>query len=138
MPQPSSHREEPAPLGVRVTRAEIKVLTHRRQIAARVSTIGKKLRTQLASPAMLVAAGGLGFAAGIYTKPKPRSAKPDRRAKQGRRNEPGSPQKRKPFAILLGLLSVIRSLEQIVPSSAIAPKEPGAATPSAAHTIRNP
>ncbi len=109
MAEPMRQRQQPASLAVLIIQAETEVMIHRRRVAAHVSTIGKELRTQLTSPAMLLVAGGLGFAAGIFTRP--RAAKPDIETPPG-----ASPSR--PFAKLLSLLGVVRTLANILPSSA--------------------
>ncbi len=124
MPEPMKQRLRPAPLAVLVVQAETEVMLHRRRVAARVSTIGQELRTQLTSPAMFLLAGSLGFAAGIFTRP--RAAMPDIKT------PPDAPPSR-PLATLLSLLGVVRTLANILPSSA-----PGASVPSATGTTIKP
>lgn len=120
MPAPLTQRLRPAPLAVKVVQAETEVMLHRQRVVARVSSIGQELRTQLTSPAMFLVAGSLGFAAGIFTRP--RAARPDIET------QPGAPPS-SPLATLLSLLGVVRTLANILPANA-----PGGSVPSATGT----
>lgn len=121
MPESLRQRLRPAPLAVQVVQAETEVMLHRRRVAARVSTIGQELRTQMTSPAMFLVAGSLGFAAGIFTRP--RAAMPDIETSPGA--PPSRPMATRPLATLLSLLGVVRTLANILP-----PRATGASDPS--------
>jgi len=76
-------RNEPASLTVQVMQAELRVLQRRRLVAVRASMLGLCIRRQLTSPAMLLFAGGLGFAAGKFTRhqaPAPGNTERSRRS----------------------------------------------------------
>ena len=61
-------RHEPASLTVQVMQAELQVVHRRQLVGVRASMLGQSIRSRLTSPAMLLLAGGLGFAAGHFTK----------------------------------------------------------------------
>ncbi len=61
-------RNKPASLSVQVMHAERQVLDRRRMVRVRVSVLGQTIRRQMSSPAMLLWAGGLGFAGGEFTR----------------------------------------------------------------------
>src|SRR4030095_8591803 len=61
-------RSGPAPLTVQVTQAERRLLYHRRMLGFRASRLSQNLRRQLASPTVLLLAGGLGFVTGQLKK----------------------------------------------------------------------
>ena len=64
-------RHKPASLSVQVTGAEQRVLGHRRMVGVRLATLGDIIYRRMSSPAALLWAGGVGFAAGEFTRRKP-------------------------------------------------------------------
>ena len=61
-------RHKPASLTVQVMHAERQVLARRRLVGIRATLLGRNIRRQWTSPAMLLLAGGLGFVAGHFIK----------------------------------------------------------------------
>lgn len=105
-------RQTPAPLPVRVTQAELLVLQRRQLVGARASSLGQNLRRQLASPAMLLWAGGLGFVAADVVK---------RRASTPTNTEPRRASHNKVFARALKLIAFAHTLSRAFPSVAVDP-----------------
>jgi hypothetical protein len=63
-----SQRRKPAPLTAQVTQAEQRLLDRHQMVDYRASRLRDNLRKQLSSPAMLLVAGAIGFAAGTLKK----------------------------------------------------------------------
>jgi hypothetical protein len=61
-------RHKPAPLTTQVTLAERRLVYRHRMVAIRTSRLQHNLRDKLTSPAMVLMAGGLGFAVGHFQK----------------------------------------------------------------------
>ena len=61
-------RNKPASLTVQVMHAERQVLDRRRLVVIRATMLGQNIRRQLTSPAVLLLAGVVGFAAGHFTR----------------------------------------------------------------------
>ena len=68
-------RDKPASLAVQVMHAERQVLDRRRLVGFRASQLGRAMRRRITSPAMLLWAGGLGFAAGQFGRRQSRMPK---------------------------------------------------------------
>jgi hypothetical protein len=60
-------RHKSTQLSIQITKAERQVLHRRRVVRERTFIVGQSLRRKLASPAMLLGAGSIGFAAGQFT-----------------------------------------------------------------------
>lgn len=104
-------RHKPASLTVQVMHAERQVLDRRRLVSDRASLLGQNIRRQLTSPAMLLMAGGVGFAAGFFTK---RQAAAPRNTKR----PPGSASTI--YARALQLIVLARTVSRLFPSSTTA------------------
>jgi hypothetical protein len=109
-------RDKPAPLSVQVTQAERRVLYHRRMVVLRASRLGRNIRRQVTSPATLLWAGGLGFAAGHLTK-RQASTPSETERRRGSHN--------KLFGRALKLIALARILSRAFPSAATDPGDPG-------------
>jgi hypothetical protein len=102
-------RYKPAALTVQVAQAEGRVLQRRRLVGVRASMLGQSIRRQLTSPAMLLWAGGLGFAAGHFTQ-REASTPSNIERPRGSYNEL--------FARALKLIAFARTLSRAFPSAA--------------------
>lgn len=105
-------RDKPAPLSVRVTLAEQRVLARRQMVRTRIALLGRTLRSQLSSPAALLWAGGLGFAAGEFTRRPVRAS--------GKAERP-----RAPVTLVdrvLKLMTFVRTLSSVFPAADVHPE----------------
>ena len=111
-------RDKPAPLSVRVTLAEQRVLDRRQMVRTRIALLGRTLRSQLSSPAALLWAGGLGFAAAEFTRLPVRAS--------GHAERPRAPPA--PVTLIdrvLKLIAFARTLSSVFPAAATHPEHPG-------------
>ena len=99
-------RDKPASLSVQVMHAERQVLDRRRLVIVRASALGRTLRRQMSSPAILLWAGGLGFAAAEFTRRKA-SLPGDHRGPRGSPN--------KLFGKAMKFIALVRTLSRFVP-----------------------
>ena len=111
-------RDKPAPLSVRVTLAEQRVLARRQMVRTRIALLGQALRSQLSSPAALLWAGGLGFAAAEFTRRPIRAS--------GKAERPRAPPA--PATLIdrvLKLMTFVRTLSSVFPAADTHPEHPG-------------
>jgi hypothetical protein len=101
-------RDKPASLSVQVTLAEQRLLARRQMVRSRISTLGQNLHSQISSPAALLWAGGLGFAAAEFTRRLSRAP-----ANAERPRAPPS----KLFDRALKLMALVRTLSSAFPSA---------------------
>ena len=109
-------RDKPAPLSVRVTLAEQRVLARRQMVRTRIALLGRTLRNQLSSPAALLWAGGLGFAAAEFTRRPIRAS--------GHAERPRAP----PVTLIdrvLKLIAFARTISSAFPAADAYPEHPG-------------
>jgi hypothetical protein len=102
-------RHAPASLTVQVMQAELQVLHCRRLVGVRASMLGQSIRSRLTSPAMLLLAGALGFAAGHFTK-RQASRPSNTKRPRGSHN--------KLFGRALKLIAFARVLSRAIPLAA--------------------
>ena len=79
-------RHAPASLAVQVTQAELQVLHGRQLLALRASMFSRNIRCRLTSPATLLLAAGVGFAAGLFTS-RPTAAPDKNKHPRGANNK---------------------------------------------------
>ena len=106
-------RDKPAPLSVRVTHAEQRVLARRQIVRTRIALLGQTLRSQLSSPAALLWAGGLGFAAAEFARRPIRVS--------GNAEPPRAP----PVTLIdrvLKLVTFVRTLSSVFPAAEAPPE----------------
>ena len=111
-------RDKPAPLSVRVTLAEQRVLDRRQMVRTRIALLGRTLRSQLSSPAALLWAGGLGFAAAEFMRRPSRAP--------GNAEPPRAPPA--PVTLIdrvLELMTFVRTLSSVFPAADAHPEHPG-------------
>lgn len=101
-------RDKPASLSIQVMHAERQVLDRRRLVIVRASALGVALRSQMSSPAMLLWAGGLGFAAAEFTR---RQASLSGDAKRPRSSW------NKLFGKAIKFIALVRTLSRFLPSA---------------------
>lgn len=107
-------REKPAPLSLRVTLAEQRVLTRRRNVSTRLSVLHQTLRREMGTPRALLWAGGLGFAVGEFTR------RPTRAPVKGKR--PPAP----PITLIdrvMKLVALVRTLSSVFPPADAYPED---------------
>ena len=99
-------RQKPASLSVQVMHAERQVLERRRIVKVRITLLGQTIRRQLTSPVMLLWAGGLGFAAGLFST---RHA-----SRPGNTDRPRGPRNTF-FGSAMKLIALVRTLSSVFP-----------------------
>ena len=117
-------RDKPAPLSVRVTLAEQRVLNRRQRVRTRIALLGRTLRSQLSSPAALLWAGGLGFAAAEFTRRPIRPPANAERRPSAKAERPRAP----PVTLIdrvLKLMTFVRMLSSVFPAADAHPEHPG-------------
>ena len=97
-------RQKPASLSVQVMHAERQVLERRRIVKFRIIGLGRTIHRQLTSPVMLLWAGGLGFAAGLF--PTRHASKP------GNTDRPRGPHNTF-FGSAMKLIALVRTLSSV-------------------------
>ena len=110
-------RDKPAPLSVRVTLAEQRVLARRQMVRTRIALLGRTLRSQLSSPATLLWAGGLGFAAGEFMR------RPIRASDKVERPRAPPPAPVTLIDRVLKLMTFVRTLSSVFPAADAHPED---------------
>ena len=109
-------RDKPASLSARVTLAEQRVLARRQMVRTRIAVLGQTFRSQMSSPAALLWAGGLGFAAAEFTRRPIRAS--------GNAERPRPP----PTKLIdraLKLIAFVRMLSSVFPAADAYPEHQG-------------
>ena len=101
-------RHKPAPLTVQVMLAERQLLDRRRLVGDHAALLARNLHRQLTSPTMLFVAGGLGFAAGLFSKRKATT-------QDNKKRRPRSTNTI--YSRALKLIAVARTLSRFFPAS---------------------
>ena len=100
-------RDKPACLTVQVMHAERQLLDRRRLVKVRATMLGRNLRRQLTSPAMLLLAGGLGFVVAYFFTKRQASTPSNTERPRGSHN--------KLFGTVLKLITLARTLSRALP-----------------------
>ena len=109
-------RDKPASLSVRVTLAEHRVLARRQMVRTRLALLGQTLHSRMSSPAALLWAGGLGFAAAEFTRRPIRAS--------GNAERPRAPPTRL-IDRALKLIAFVRTLSSVFPADDAYPEHQG-------------